>query len=390
MTNYKYLIIGGGMTGDAAVKGIRELDAEGSIGMISAETEMPYSRPPLTKGMWKGRPLEKLWRGTDKHNVSFHLNTTVTKIDPAIKKVYDNKDNEYAYEKLLLATGGTPLRLPFGGNDIIYYRTLGDYQRLRALAEQKENFIVIGAGFIGSEIAAALTQFGKKVTMIFHGNFIDEHIFPLELAKYVTEYYRQKGVELVDGDAVTSFLEIDGKFKVKTRSGKTLEADAVVAGIGIRPNIELAQASSLKVNDGIVVNEKLQTSQPDIYSAGDVAMFQHVTLGKAVRVEHEDNALKMGKQAGRNMAGADEAYTNTPYFYSDLFDLGYEAIGELNSKMEMVEDWQEANQKGVVYYLESGRVRGVLTWNIFGKMKDALALMSEPEYFNATQLKGRL
>jgi 3-phenylpropionate/trans-cinnamate dioxygenase ferredoxin reductase component len=390
MTNYKYLIIGGGMTGDAAVKGIRELDTEGSIGMISSETDMPYSRPPLTKGMWKGRPFEKIWRGTDKHNVSFHLGTTVAMIDPAAKRVYDDKGGEYGYEKLLLATGGSAKRLPFGGDDIIYYRTLKHYQHLREMAEQKEKFVVIGSGFIGSEIAAALTMFGKQVTMIFRGNLIGENIYPLELSKYVTDYYRQKGVELVAGDEVTSLEKTGDKFQVSTRGGKTFEADGVVAGLGIQPNIELAKSNEIKVDHGIVVDDHLQTSEPDIYAAGDVAMFPHAALGKLVRVEHEDNALKMGKQAGRNMAGSAEAYTHTPNFYSDLFELGYEAVGELSSKMDMVEDWQEPNQKGVVYYLEDGRVRGVLMWGLRDKVKDAVALMAETGPFKAGNLKGKI
>ncbi len=168
------------------------------------------------------------------------------------------------------------------------------------------------------------------------------------------------------------------------------EVDAVIAGLGVRPNIELAQSAGLKVDDGIIVNDRLQTSATDIYAAGDVAMFPHATLGKLVRVEHEDNALKMGKQAGRNMAGADEPYTHTPNFYSDLFELGYEAVGELNSKLEMVEDWQQPNQKGVVYYLEDGRVRGVLMWNMRDKVKDATALMAEAGPFSAQDLKGRI
>jgi NADPH-dependent 2,4-dienoyl-CoA reductase/sulfur reductase-like enzyme len=358
--------------------------------MISSETDMPYSRPPLTKGMWKGRPFEKIWRGTDKHNVSFHLGTTVAMIDPAAKRVYDDKGGEYGYEKLLLATGGSAKRLPFGGDDIIYYRTLKHYQHLREMAEQKEKFVVIGSGFIGSEIAAALTMFGKQVTMIFRGNLIGENIYPLELSKYVTDYYRQKGVELVAGDEVTSLEKTGDKFQVSTRGGKTFEADGVVAGLGIQPNIELAKSNEIKVDHGIVVDDHLQTSEPDIYAAGDVAMFPHAALGKLVRVEHEDNALKMGKQAGRNMAGSAEAYTHTPNFYSDLFELGYEAVGELSSKMDMVEDWQEPNQKGVVYYLEDGRVRGVLMWGLRDKVKDAVALMAETGPFKAGNLKGKI
>lgn len=390
MKNYKYLIIGGGMTGDAAVKGIRERDEQSSIGMISSETEMPYNRPPLTKGLWKGRPLEKIWRGTDKHNVEFHLGRTVTKIDTAAKRVHDLEGEEYGYEKLLLATGGTTKRLPFGGEDIIYYRTLKDYQRLRALTETGERFLVIGSGFIGSEIAAALTMNGKQVFMVFHGNSIGENMYPPELSKYVTDHYRLKGVELVPGDEVTELEKTGNSFKVKTRGGLTFEVDGVVAGLGIQPRDDLAKSAGLQVDDGIIVNERLQTSATDIYAAGDVAIFPHITLGKNVRVEHEDNSLKMGKQAGRNMAGADEPYTHTPNFYSDLFELSYEAVGQLSSKSEMVEDWEVPLQKGVVYYLADGRVRGVLLWNIREKVKDATALMAEAGPFKAEDLKGKI
>ena len=390
MKNYKYLIIGGGMTGDAVVKGIRERDTQSSIGMIGSETDMPYSRPPLTKGMWKGRPLEKIWRGTDKHNVEFHLGRTVTRINLAAKRVQDLEGEEYGYEKLLLATGGSTNRLPFGGEDIIYYRTLKNYLRLRALTEEKERFLVIGAGFIGSEIAAALTMLGKHVFMVFRGNSIGENIYPQDLSSFLNDHYRFKGVELVPGDEVSGVEKTGDNFKVSTRNGLVFEVDAVVAGLGVRPNINLAKSAGLRVDDGILVNDRLQTSAANIYAAGDVAMFPHFTLKKLMRVEHEDNALKMGKQAGRNMAGADEAYTHTPNFYSDLFEFGYEAVGELNTKLEMVEDWQEPLQKGTVYYLTDGRVRGVLMWNMRDKVKDATALMAEAGPFKAEDLKGRI
>ena len=390
MKNYKYLIVGGGMTGDAAVKGIRERDPQSSIGMISTETDMPYSRPPLTKGMWKGRPFEKIWRGTDEHNVDFHLGGTVVKIDRAAKCVQDLEGEEYGYEKLLLATGGSVNRLPFGGDDIIYYRTLKNYQRLRALTEKGERFLVIGAGFIGSEIAAALTMLGKQIFMVFRGNSIGENLFPQDLSKYLNDHYRLKGVELVPGDEITGLEKTGDSFQVKTKGGLTFEVDGVVAGLGIHPNIDLAKSAGLKVEDGILVNDRLQTSATDIYAAGDVALFPHITLKKNMRVEHEDNALTMGKQAGRNMSGADEPYTHTPYFYSDLFEIGYEAVGELSNKLETVADWQVPHQKGTVYYLADGRVRGVLMWNIRDKVKDATALIAEAGPFEAEDLKGRI
>ncbi len=213
MNSYKYLIIGGGMTGDAAVKGIRERDEQSSIGMIGAETDMPYSRPPLTKGMWKGRPFEKIWRGTDKHNVEFHLGRTVTKIDPEAKRVLDIEGEEYGYEKLLLATGGSTIHLPFGGGDIIYFRTLKDYQHLRELTEQQERFLVIGAGFIGSEIAAALRMVGKQVSVVFRENSIGENLYPPGLSKYLNDFYRLKGVELTPADEVASFEKTGRQFQ---------------------------------------------------------------------------------------------------------------------------------------------------------------------------------
>ncbi|MEP7137515.1 MAG: FAD/NAD(P)-binding oxidoreductase [Chloroflexota bacterium] len=390
MKTYKYLIIGSGMTADAAVRGIRELDSDASIGMIGAETDMPYARPPLSKGMWKGRPFEKIWRGTDKLNVEFHLGRKATELDPVAKRVRDDQGDEYAYDKLLLATGGTPNHLPFGEDQIIYYRTLQDYQRLRALSEQGQRFLVIGAGFIGSEVAAVLNMQGKQVTMVFQENSIGENIYPPELSQFLNDTYRKKGVELVPADEVASFEKTGVSFKVQTRGGRTFEVDGVVAGIGVRPNIELAKSAGLNIENGIVVDDHQRTSVSDIYAAGDVAMFPHATLGKHVRVEHEDNALKMGKQAGRNMAGADEPYTHTPSFYSDLFEFGYEAVGALSSKMEMVTDWQEPFQKGTVYYLDNGRVRGVLLWNVWKKVKDATALLAEAGPFKAEDLIGRI
>jgi 3-phenylpropionate/trans-cinnamate dioxygenase ferredoxin reductase subunit len=390
MKNYTYLIIGGGMTADAAVRGIRELDPAGSIGLIGYETDLPYSRPPLSKGMWKGRPFAKVWRGTDKLNVDFYLGREVTRINPTSKRIRDDHGDVYTYDKLLVATGGSPIRLPFGEEHIIYYRTLQDYERLRALVERKERFLVIGGGFIGSEIAAALKMQGKKVTMVFLENSIGENNYPPELSRYLNDFYRKKGVNLVPADTVSGVEKNGSNLTVLTRGGRTIEVDGLVAGIGIRPNIELAKSANLKVENGIVVDDHLRTSVADIFAAGDVALFPHLTLGKNIRVEHEDNALMMGKQAGRIMAGADEAYTHTPYFYSDLFELGYEAVGELSTKLEMVIDWQEPFLKGVVYYLKDGRVHGVLLWNVWEKLKEATALMAEPGPFNAGDLRGRI
>ena len=390
MKQYRYLIVGGGLTGDAAVRGIRELDAEGSIGLISMEPDPPYTRPNLSKGLWKGRPLEKIWRNTESLGAELHLGRKVTRLDPPKKYLCDDTGEEYTYDKLLLATGGSPIRLPFGDDNIIYYRDLQDYQRLRAWTERGERFLVIGGGFIGSEIAAALTMICKKVVMICPEESIGANVYPPELSGFLNEYYREKGVEVVPDDLVASLEQTGNRSTVRTRSGNSFEVDGVIAGIGIRPNLELAQQAGLQVDNGIVVNEHLLTSAPHIFAAGDVAKFFHSALRKGVRVEHEDNALRMGKLAGRNMAGANEPYTHVPMFYSDLFELGYEAVGELSSKLETVVDWLEPFKKGVVYYLDNGRVRGVLLWNVWDSVPEARALLSAPGPFTAANLRGRL
>ena len=390
MKQYKYLIIGGGLAGDGATKGIREMDTEGSIGMLSMEPDPPYMRPNLSKGLWKGRPVEKIWRKTEQR-AELHLDRKVVQLDPAKKHVVDDAGNEYTYEKLLLATGGTPNHLPFGNGNIIYYRNFQDYQHLRALTENGNHFVVIGGSFIGSEIAAALTMVGKKVTMIFPEDAISDSIFPKDLSQFLNDYYREKGVEVVTGESAASLQKEGDRIVIHTGSGRSFETDGVVAGIGIHPNLDLAKESGIKTNSGIIVNERLETSVPDIYAAGDAASFYHTTLEKRTRVEHEDNAVQMGKLAGRNMAGAGETYTHTPMFYSDLFELGYEAVGEMSSKMKTIEDWQEEPfKKGVVYYIDDDRVRGVLLWNVWKKVEEARALMKEAGPFKAEDLKGRI
>ena len=390
MTDYRYLIIGGGMTAAAAADGIREVDSTGAIGLISAEPDSPYNRPPLSKALWKGEPLETIWRKTENKRVEMHLCRIVKEIVPTQKRVVDDEEKVFTYEKLLLATGGKPRRLPFGDGQIIYFRTLPDYRRLRALTETGRRFAVIGGGFIGSEIAAALALNGKEVVMIFPGKDIGDRLFPRALAEFVSNFYRNKGVELLAGEKIIG-LEARGNQRVlKTSTDREIVADCVLAGVGIEPNVELAQSLGLKIENGIVVDEFLRTSDPDIHAAGDVAAFYSPALGKRIRVEHEDNANSMGRLAGRNMAGKSEPYDHLPFFYSDMFDLGYEAVGEVDSRLETFADWKRPNEEGVIYYLESGRVRGVLLWNVWEQVEAARQLIAEPGPFKVEDLEGRL
>lgn len=375
--HYDYLIVGGGMTADAAVAGIREVDADGSIGLISAESTLPYNRPPLSKGLWKGKPLDEIWRSTDRHDVTMYLGQRIVSLDAEAHTVEDRSGRTYGYNRLLLATGGRPRRLPFGGDDIIYYRTLADYRRLRETAQERRRFAVIGGGFIGAEITAALAMNGREVTMLFPEESIGAALFPPDLARFLNDYYREQGVDVRGGEFVTDVERQDDGFAVRTKSGLVLEVDAVVAGIGIQPNVELAEEAGLEVDNGIVVNAHLQTTVPDIYAAGDVARFYSPILGQRMRVEHEDNANTMGRTAGRNMAGRDEPYHHLPYFYSDLFELGYEAVGELSSRLDTTVRWEEPFRKGTIYYVRAGEVRGVLLWNTWGKLDAARQLIAE-------------
>jgi len=390
MTIYPYLIIGGGMTGAAAVDGIREVDSTGGIGLISAEPDAPYDRPPLSKALWKGKPLDSIWRKLESKGAQVHLDRVVKEIIPEKKRVVDDKGDVFSYQKLLLATGGRPRRLPFGADQIIYFRTLSDYRRLRALTEKGRRFAVIGGGFIGSEIAASLALNGKEVVMIFPGDDIGDRVFPRPLAQFVSNYYRQKGVELLAGEKITGLETRGSQLVLNTATNREVVVDCVVAGVGIEPNVELAQTVGLEVENGIFVDDCLRTGHPDIYAAGDVAAFYNSALGKRIRVEHEDNANAMGRLAGRNMAGKSEPYHHLPFFYSDLFELGYEAVGEVDSRLETFADWKRPNEEGVIYYLRDDRVRGVLLWNVWEQVEAARCVIAEPGPVTVKDLKGRL
>jgi 3-phenylpropionate/trans-cinnamate dioxygenase ferredoxin reductase subunit len=390
MPNFKYLIIGGGMTADSAVQGIREIDSSGNIGLISMESDPPYDRPPLTKGLWKDKQLDSIWRSAAKQQAQLHLGRTVKTLDLKQKRATDDKGDVYSFEKLLLATGGEPRTLPFGSDKIIYYRTAADYRRLRGLTEKGKRFVVIGGGFIGSEIAAALAMNGKQVTLVFPGPSIGNRIYPRELSEFLNSYYQEKGVTVASVQTVTGLEQRGADLVIKTKTSREFPADGVIAGLGIEPNTSLAHAAGLNVGDGIIVDAFLQTSAPDVFAAGDVASFHNPALDQRLRVEHEDNANTMGKIAGRNMAGKREPYEHLPFFYSDLFDLGYEAVGELDSRLETFADWKTPNREGVIYYLREGRIRGVLLWNTWGQVDAARELIASRRSYQPGDLKGLL
>jgi 3-phenylpropionate/trans-cinnamate dioxygenase ferredoxin reductase component len=372
MQHSRYLIVGGGLTADSACKGIREVDPDGAIVLVGEEPHAPYARPPLSKALWKGEAENTIWRGTEEFGVDLRLGRRIVGLDLGGRVATDAEGQRYHYERLLLATGGRPRRLPYG-DDVIYFRTLDDFRRLRTLAGRGAQFVVIGGGFIGSEIAAALALNGCPVTMVFPEPGIAARIFPGELSTRLNDYYRNRGVELLPGASVAG-IERD---RITLGDGRTLEADAVVAGIGIEPNVELAAEAGLPVANGIVVDALGRVGgRGDVFAAGDVARFPIPGLGSDLRVEHEDHAKSHGRRVGANMAGTTEPYDHLPFFYSDLFDLGYEAVGELNSRLQTIVELGELGDEGLVYYLDDdGRPRGVLLWNLFGHVDEARELI---------------
>jgi len=366
------------MTADAACRGIRDHDSEGSIGLIGDEPHPPYSRPPLSKGLWHGTAEESIWRGTADLGVELHLGTRAAAIDRAARTVSDSAGRTFEYEQLLLATGGRPRRAAWDtGDDVVYFRTVDDYRRLRKLADAGARFVVLGGGFIGSEIAAALTSEGCAVQLLFPEPGIGARLFPAEMALSVNELYRAHGVEVLPGELVSGVESSDGPLAVSLETGGMLETDAVVAGLGIAPDTELAEASGLAVSDGIVVDEYGRAGDTgDVWAAGDVARFPAKVLGTDIRVEHEDQANSHGRAVGANMAGAGLPYDHLPFFYSDLFELGYEAVGEVDSRRETEAVWVEPYRKGVVAYLDGGRrPRGFLLVDTWGKVDAATGLI---------------
>ena len=344
------------MAGDAAARGIRDHDQDGSIGLVGAEPDPPYARPPLSKGLWQGKGEETIWRGTADLGVDLHLGRRITGIDLEGRVAIDDQGESFGWERLLLATGGRPRRLPSGGDaDVVYYRTVADYRHVRPQVREGVRFVVIGGGFIGSESAAATSE-------------------PM------------KGVEVLPGELVEGIEE----GVVRLGGGRKLEADVIIAGLGIEPATNLAQAAGLLVDDGIIVDDRGHVDgRDDVFAAGDVARFPAKALGKYIRVEHEDHANSHGRAVGANMAGADAPYGHLPFFYSDLFELGYEAVGEVDSRLDRIASWAEPNRKGVVCYVDGeNRPRGFLLWDVWGKVDEARALIEDGEPVGEEQVEA--
>ncbi|KTS13729.1 NAD(P)/FAD-dependent oxidoreductase [Microbacterium testaceum] len=393
-THFDHLIVGGGMVADTAARGIREIDANGSIGILSDDVDAPYTRPALSKKLWTDDEFtwDKVPLGTaDDTGADIRLRTRVTAIRPEEREV-DADGETFSYGTLLLATGGKPVALPIedrsNGERALTFRTAEDYRRLRSLADEVDRIAVVGGGYIGSELAAALVQNGVDTVLIHTGAVLGDAVFPAALAERFEKLFRDAGVEIVAGSKVAGGDADATGARLELENGDVVRADAVVSGLGIEVATDLAEGAGLTVDDGIIVDAQLRTSTDGVWAAGDVASYPDRILGRR-RVEHVDNANEQGRAAGRNLAGAAEPYTHTPYYYSAVFGIRYEAVGTLDAALDTVEDWIDP-ERGVVYYLDDDRVVGVLLWNVEDARDAARKVLAEADRLSRDDLPGRI
>jgi 3-phenylpropionate/trans-cinnamate dioxygenase ferredoxin reductase subunit len=364
-----YVVVGGGLAGAKAVETLRDEGFSGPITLIGTETDRPYERPPLSKGLLLGNDEpESVFVHTlewyPEHNVTLRGGTTVTSIDRAAKLLRLDDGDEIAYEKLLLATGSTPRPLPVpGGHRALLLRTLADSQRISDAVTATSRVVVIGTGWIGLEVAAAARSRGATVDVIGATHLPLEHVLGPEIAEAFAELHRANGVTLhMDTQA-----EAVDEGSVRLANGETLAADVVVAGIGVTPNVQLAADAGLAVDNGVLVDRRLATSDPDIFAAGDIANVDHPYLKQRIRVEHWATALNTGPVAAKAMLGQDVSYDKLPYFYTDQFDLGMEYTGWVapGAKAEVVVRGDLATREFIAFWLVDGKVAAGMNVNVW-------------------------
>ncbi len=375
MESAKYVIVGGGLAGFNAIPAIRERDPEGRIVLVTDERERPYDRVPLSKRYLQGalsregvflRPMEFY----EENRVELLTGRRATKLDAKAKALALDDGSEFRFDRLLLATGGHPRKLALPGADlagILYLRTLEDSDALKESMSRAKKLAVVGGGFIGCEVAAAGVLKGLDTTVIEVGPYLLNMAFDEPTGHWVMDYLRAKGMNVRCGERATRFLGEDGHVAgVETSSGQVVPADLVVVGVGLIPDTELARAAGLRVDNGIVVNDHLETSAPDIYAAGDVARFFAPTFERHLRVEHYDVAVRHGKVAGANMAGGDAAFADLPYFFSDMFELRIHVHGTLSDHDRiLLRGERKLTEQGgfIQFYMKGPRVMAYLGVN---------------------------
>ncbi|MGH3229674.1 MAG: NAD(P)/FAD-dependent oxidoreductase [Streptosporangiaceae bacterium] len=371
-----HVIVGASLAGAKAAETLREEGFGGPIVLIGEEDERPYERPPLSKDYLLGKAERETiyvhpqaWYAD--HGVDLRLGTLVTGVNPLAHEVTLADNSRIGYGKLMLATGSAPRRLPVPGADaegVLYLRRVGDSDRIRTTLQTATRIAVIGAGWIGLETAAAARSAGVEVTVLEAAELPLLRVLGREVAEAFASLHREHGVDLRFGVQVAEITGSGGRADgVRLADGTHIPADAVVVGIGITPNSQLAEAAGLEVGNGIVVDAGLRSSDPDVYAAGDVANAYHPVLGRHVRVEHWANALNQPQAAARAMLGQDVAYDLVPYFYTDQYDLGMEYAGyvEPGGYDRVVFRGDVEGREFVAFWLRGGRVLAGMNVNIW-------------------------
>ena len=372
MSESRFVILGGGMVAGYAAKQFVELGLKpGELAIISADTAVPYERPPLSKGFLAGKDTEDAIRINSEnfyreHRVEIKLGCEASSVDTSRKRLLLKTGGEVGFEKLIIATGARPrtLNVPGAGLENVHYlRSLDDSKSVRRSAENVKQAAVIGGGFIGMEVAAVLAQKGIEVTMVLNEDRIWKRFFSPQMSAFFESYYADRGIRLVKSATVKQLRGNGIVSSVALADGQSVPCQMVVAGIGVTPLTEVLATSGLEVQDGVMVNEYLRTRHADIYAAGDVASYQDVIFGKRRRVEHWDNAVSQGQYCARALMGDQTPFRHVPYFFSDVFDLSYEYWGDASGADELIHRGDLASKSFSVWWLQQQRVVAVFTMN---------------------------
>ena len=374
MSDETFVIAGASLAGAKAAEELRERGFDGRIVMIGAEPERPYERPPLTKDYLRGESdRDKAFVHPagfyEEREIELEAGETVTSIDPRGNRVVLGGGRELTYDALLLSTGAEPRRLSVPGAElegIHYLRTLADSDRLRRALAPRARVAVVGAGWIGSEVAASARQLGAEVTVIDPLALPNERIFGPEIGRFYRDLHLQHGVQMLLGRGVDGFEGEGAVARVRMSDGASIECDLAVIGIGVVPRSALPRDAGLAVENGIAVDERLVTSVPNIFAAGDVANAWHPFYERRIRVEHWANALHQGPAAARSMLGREVSYARLPYFFSDQYDVGMEYSG-------YAERWDEVVFRGdpgagdgfIAFWLRDGIVLAGMNVNLW-------------------------
>ena len=368
-----FVIVGGGMAGAKAAETLREEGFDGRIVLIGAESLRPYERPPLSKDYLRGETeQEKVHVHSEayygEHDIDLRLGREVSRLDTGSREATLDDGETLRYDRLLLATGAEPRRLPIPGADldgVLYLRTVPDSDRIRERLDRGGSLVVVGAGWIGAEVAASARQRGMEVTIVEPMSVPLERVLGPEMGAFYRDVHADQGVRLLLGTGVEGFEGGTAVERVRTNDGQTLDCDAVVVGVGVKPRTALAEAAGLAMGDGVLADELLQTSAEGVFAAGDVVSAQHPFYGQRIRVEHWANALEQGPAAARNMLGAGAPYDKLPYFFSDQYDVGMEYAGYATSWDRVVVRGDLAGREFIAFWLAGDRVLAGMNVNVW-------------------------